>query len=124
MKKSEKKLNKIDKYLTARLYNHKVRRIKGPLRNETLMNEIRHHYVGEERMKIAKVQYQMLRSVNTARVRVHTKWTRFCRNRKTWAKVLHLDENQMHELMARELITCKKDVKRQLTIFRIAGHLN
>lgn len=123
-KMAEEKLNKIDQYLTARLFNHKVRRINGPLRNNTLMAELEGRYIGEERMKKATVQYQMLRSVNAARERVHKKWTRFCRNRKTWARVLRTDENRMHELMSRELITCKKDVEKLQITLRILGYLN
>lgn len=116
-------LDKIDQYLTTRLFDHKIRKIKGLLKNNILLGELQ-DYIGEDWMKYATDRSQVYSAINRARERVHKKWTRFCKNRKTWSRVLHASEEEMHELMARELVTCKKDMERLLITLRILGYLS
>lgn len=120
---SEEKLSKIDRYLTARLYNHLVRRINGPLRTGTLMEELRSRYVGE-RMNIPKVQYMMLSSIKKAQERVDKKWFEFCWHREKWSKAFRTDVDRMHELMSRGIITNDEDAERYQIILRILGYLD
>lgn len=120
---TDDQLEDIDKYLSERLFDHKIIRIKRSLKNDVLLGELQ-NFFGEDWMKNATDRSQVYSAINRARVRIQKRWTRFCANRKTWSKMLHTCEKAMHELMVRELVTCKKDVERLLITLRILGYLN
>ena len=112
-----RKFNKREKYLLARLWKNKLEG-KKYLKTETLVKEIEIYIMGGVESD-ARTRIMLEGEVNTMRNLTKKRWLRWTANRRRWATMFRVTEERMHEIMRREIITCKKDAERMLLFLRL-----